>query len=258
MLDTVVGTPMGAMRASAGGAGSFLLSSRYVLKQTCTIKNISGGALSNVQLFQFLHGLNSQRGVYDNRTYPAPFSNFQYDMTLAGVDPYAAGTNSSSAGLEDYLGFHASVAPSAFEIGYYGIEGNGLDDHAIGKPSDGVHLSIENNWLTAPYSTRQGTDEFAPAATLGFRRGAMESRRTCGGPVGQSRCAPQPPHRHASDDRHEQLGRTATAVRACPAVWITNLKLSKAKARASRITRKPTKPKSPSASRAASLSRSRS
>ncbi len=162
MLDTVVGTPMGATRASAGGAGNSILSSRYVLKQTCTIKNISGGALANVQFFQFLHGMNSQRGVYDNRNYSGTFSNFQYDVTLAGVDPWAAGTNSSSAGLEDYIGFHASVAPSAFEIGHYGIEGNGLDDHCIGKPSDGVHLSIENNWLTAPYSTRQGTDEFAP------------------------------------------------------------------------------------------------
>lgn len=163
MLDTVVGMPMGATRASAGGAGSSILSSRYVLKQTCTIKNISGGTLSNVQFFQFLHGMNSQRGVYDNRNYSGTFSNFQYDVTLAGVDPWAAGTNSSSAGLEDYIGFHASVAPSAFEIGHYGIEGNGLDDHCIGKPSDGVHLSVENNWLTAPFSTRQGTDEFAPA-----------------------------------------------------------------------------------------------
>ena len=163
MLDTVVGPPMGVARASAGGAGAFINSSRYVLKQTCTIRNISGGTLANVQFFQLLHGLNAQRGVYDNRAYSGSLSNFQYDVTLAGIDPWAVGTNSSSAGLEDYLGFHASVAPSAFEIGNYGIEGNGLDDHALGKPSEGVHLSIENNWLTPPYSARQGTDTFAPA-----------------------------------------------------------------------------------------------
>jgi hypothetical protein len=54
------------------------------------------------------------------------------------------------------------VAPSAFELGYYGIEGNGVDDHAFGKPSEGVHLSIENNWQTAPYSAREGTDSFTP------------------------------------------------------------------------------------------------
>lgn len=163
MLDTVVGTPMGTVRASAGGPGTAIISSRYVLKQTCTIKNVSGGAMSRVQLFQFLHGLNSQHGVYDSRAYSGSLSNFHYDVTLAGVDPYATGTNSSTAGLEDYLGFQASVAPDAFEIGHYGIEGNGLDDHSIGKPSDGVHLSVESNWLTLPYSTRLGTDEFIPA-----------------------------------------------------------------------------------------------
>jgi hypothetical protein len=163
MLDTVTGTPMGTARASTAGAAASILSSRYVLKQTCTIKNISGGALSNVQLFQFLHGLHSQHGVYDNRAYSGALSNFQYDVTLVGIDPYAAGTNSSSAGLEDFLGFQANVAPSALEIGHYGIEGNGMDDHVTGKPSEGVHLSVENNWLTPPYSTRQGTDEFVPA-----------------------------------------------------------------------------------------------
>lgn len=163
MLDTVVGTPMGTIGASAGGAGGFINSSRYVLKQTTTIKNISGGPVANVQFFQFVHGMNSQRGVYDDRAYSGSLSNFHHDVTLAGVDPWAAGTNSSSAGLEDYLGFQASVMPSAFEIGYYGIEGNGLDDHSLGKPSDGVHLSIENNWQMPPYSTRQGTDSFVPA-----------------------------------------------------------------------------------------------
>ena len=163
MLDTVVGTPMGTVRASASGAGASILSSRYVLKQTCTVKNISGGPLANVQLFQFIHSLNAQHGVYDAHAYSGTFSNFQYDVTLAGVDPYATGTNSSASGLEDYLGFASSVAPDAWEIGAYGIEGNGVDDHCIGKPSDGVHLSIENNWLTPPLSTRLNRDEFIPA-----------------------------------------------------------------------------------------------
>ena len=163
MLDTIVGTPMGALPASTAGAGASITSSRYVLKQTATIKNISGAAISGLQLFQFVHGLHSQRGVYDNRAYAGPLGDFRYDVTLAGVDPYSIGTNSSSAGLEDFLGFHANVAPSAYEIGRYGIEGNGLDDHCIGKPSDGVHLSIEDNWQNPPYSTRLGTDNFAPA-----------------------------------------------------------------------------------------------
>ena len=164
MFDTIVGTPMGTSPASAGGAGTFINSSRYVLQQTATIKNISTETITNVQFFQFLHGLHADRGVYDNRSYAGPMNTFKYDTTLAGVDQYAIGAGSSSAGLEDFIAFHSSVAPSAFEIGHYGIEGNGIDDHSIGKPSDGVHLSVENNWLTAPYSTRQGTDNFNPTA----------------------------------------------------------------------------------------------
>jgi hypothetical protein len=58
MLDTVVGTPMGTTPASAAGAGTFNHSNRYVLKQTYTVKNIAGAPISNLQLFQLLHGIN--------------------------------------------------------------------------------------------------------------------------------------------------------------------------------------------------------
>ena len=163
MIDTVVGTPMGAAADSDGGAGNHVTSSRYVLQQTYTLKNISGSTLSDVQLFQFLHGLQSERGVYDGRLYAGTLGHFRHDTTLAGVDAYAVSAGSSSAGLEDFISFHATTAPDAHEIGYYGIEGNGLDDHSIGKPSDGVHLSVENNWTSTPYSTRLGTDSFAPS-----------------------------------------------------------------------------------------------
>ena len=162
MLDTVIGTPMGTLPASVGGAGASMNSSRYVLKQTATIKNISLGTITNLQFFQFLHGLHAERGVYDNRDYAGLHNTFRYDTTLAGVDQFAVGAGSSSAGLEDYIALQSSVAPSALEIGPYGIEGNGVDDHSVGKPSDGVHLSIENNWLTDPYAARQGTDDFHP------------------------------------------------------------------------------------------------
>jgi hypothetical protein len=157
MLDTVTGTPMGTTPASAAGAGTPLSSNRYVMKHTYTIKNISGAAVSNVNLFQLIHGVQSERGLYDNRLYPGQLGSFRYDTTLAGVSPDGLG-----GGLEDYLTFQATTAPTALEIGYYGIEGNGLDNHGTGKPTDGVHRSIEANWLTAPYDTRQGTDSFAP------------------------------------------------------------------------------------------------
>ena len=163
MVDTVTGTPMGSAPASATGAGTFINSNRYVLKQTYTIRNVSGSAISNIQFFQLLHGLQAQRGMYDNRSYAGPLSAFRYDVTEAGVDAWAVSSGSSSAGLEDFIGFHASVAPSGYEIGYYGIEGNGVDNHSVGKPSDGVHLSVEDNWQTPPYTSRLGTDSFTPA-----------------------------------------------------------------------------------------------
>jgi hypothetical protein len=163
MLDTVVGTPMGTTPASAGGAGTSVNSNRYVLNESFRVRNISGSAITNVQLFQLLHGLTSQHGVYDNRPYTGTLSQYRYDATLAGVDAGSMGAAGSSAGgLEDSIAMHSKVAPTAFEIGYYGIEGNGIDDHAVGKPSDGVHLSIEDNWQNAPFTTRLGRDNFAP------------------------------------------------------------------------------------------------
>jgi hypothetical protein len=133
------------------------------MNQTIVVKNISGVTLDNVQLFQLLHGFISQHGQYDNRVYPGKLAEFQHDITMAGIDDGAAGNQSSSAGLEDLIGFHAKVAPSAFELGYYGIEGNGVDDHSVGKPSDGVHLSVEDNWQHAPYLGRKNRDSFAPS-----------------------------------------------------------------------------------------------
>ena len=163
MVDTVTGTPMGVKPASDGSAGLSVNSNRYVMNQTFTVKNVSGAQITNVQLFHLLHGFISQRGQYDNRSYPGKLPQYQYDMTMSGIDAGAAGTQSSSIGLEDLIGFHSKIAPSAFEIGHYGIEGNGLDDHSSGKPSDGVHLSIEDNWENAPYLARKNRDSFAPA-----------------------------------------------------------------------------------------------
>ena len=163
MVDTVVGTPMGTTAASAGGAAQSIDSNRYVLNQSFKVRNIGGAAITNVQLFQLLHGINADRGVYDSRPYAGKLSQYRYDATLSGIDAGAAGAGSSTAGLEDIIAFHSKIAPTAFEIGAYGIEGNGVDDHSTGKPSDGVHLSIESNWQNAPFSTRQGRDSFAPA-----------------------------------------------------------------------------------------------
>ncbi len=163
MVDTVTGTPMGVKPASAAGAPASVNSNRYVMNETFTVKNISGVQITNVQLFHLLHGFISQRGQFDNRSYVGKLREYQYDMTMSGVDASAAGGQSSTVGLEDLIGFHSKVAPSAFEIGHYGIENNGIDDHSVGKPSDGVHLSIEDNWTNGPYLARKNRDTFAPA-----------------------------------------------------------------------------------------------
>jgi uncharacterized repeat protein (TIGR02543 family) len=163
MVDTVTGVPMGRTPASSGSLATSIDSNRYVLNQSFRVRNISDAGITNVQLFQLLHGLTSQRGVYDNRAYLGKLGEYRYDATLSGVDANAVGDGSSTAGLEDIIAFQSKLAPTAFEIGNYGIEGNGIDDHSVGKPSDGVHLSIEANWQGSPYSTRQGRDSFAPA-----------------------------------------------------------------------------------------------
>lgn len=162
MVDTIVGTPMGITPASAAGAGASITSNRYVMNQTFVVRNISGATITNLQLFQLLHGLISQHGQYDNRSYTGKLSEYRYDATMAGVDDSAAGSQSSTVGLEDYIGFQSKVAPAAYEIGSYGIAG--IDDHVTGKPSDGVHLSIENNWQSAPYTSRLGRDLFTPTS----------------------------------------------------------------------------------------------
>lgn len=165
MVDTVTGTPMGITPASGVGSPKAVHSNRYVMNQTFTVRNISGGSVSNVQLFQLLHGFTSQRGVYDNRSHAGKLSPYQYDATLAGVDQTSVGADgASSTGLEDYIAFHSKIAPTAFEIGHYGIESSGVDDHSLGKPSDGVHLSIEDNWQSAPFLGRKNRDSFAPAS----------------------------------------------------------------------------------------------
>jgi len=162
MVDTVVGIPMGTSPASTGGNGTSIQSNRYVLKETYTIKNISGAPITGLQFFQFLHGFHAQHGVYDDRPHPGAQSAFRHDVTMAGVDPWSATAGSSAGGLEDFIGFHALIPPTAYELGHYGIEGNGVDDHFSGKPSEGVHLSVENNWASPPYAGRNGTDSFAP------------------------------------------------------------------------------------------------
>lgn len=146
-VDTLTGIAMGSVAASATGSGGTITSNRYVLQQTYTFHNVSSGSVEDLRLFQFLHGLNSQWGVYDNRTYGGPMGDYRYDITLGG-------DAQSSGGQYDYIGFHARFAPSAVEVGAYGTEG--VDDHSTAKPSTGTHWSVEADALN-------GSDDYRPS-----------------------------------------------------------------------------------------------
>jgi hypothetical protein len=150
MIDTITGMKLGKSPASAA-TGSSIDSNRYVLQQTYTITNISGQAISDLSLFQFLHALNGTESTYDNRNYAGAKAEYRYDTTQVAEDPTYAGSGST---FRDYIGFASKQGPVAFENGYYGIDT--VDNHGIGKPSVGVHLAIEADALT-------GTDHFAPA-----------------------------------------------------------------------------------------------
>ena len=108
MLDTVVGTPMGTTPASSAGAGASINSSRYVLKQTAhDQEHLRRGHLRRAVLPVPPRAARRSAAFTTTALYAGPLSEFRYDVTLAGVDPWAVGAGSSSAGLEDFIGFHA-------------------------------------------------------------------------------------------------------------------------------------------------------
>ncbi|MBT8445608.1 MAG: VPLPA-CTERM sorting domain-containing protein, partial [Gammaproteobacteria bacterium] len=221
----VTGIAQGTAPASVAGPGGAVISNPYVLKQTYSVTNISAEPLLGVELYQFLHGLNSTRAVYDDRDYGEASvcggmacSAYHYDTTMmattrafidldrpfedapgepprainidglfgfAGIDDAflesllgldEAGVEAAFAAIfvtldpdtvaaiaaaevyainDDIISFHSREAPIPFgwETGRYGVEG--ADSHVVGKPSTGVHLSVEAASLS-------GVDEFDP------------------------------------------------------------------------------------------------
>lgn len=153
MLDSTNGIPQGLTPKSAGGSSSNSLSSRYVFRQTYRVTNISGGALNNFKFYQFLHGLETASSVYDDRLYSGAMSEYRYDNTQWGQSYSFNSTNGQIFLNDDTIAFHSKIMPSQYEVGYYGKRG--VDDHFFGKPSVGVHWSVETNAL-------HNTDYFAP------------------------------------------------------------------------------------------------
>lgn len=153
MLNAGAGIAQGNSPKSAGGTGASVTSSRYVFRQTYRITNISGGSLTNVRLFQFLHGLETTKCIYDDRSYGGPLTAYRYDITQQG-DSLGFDTRSGAVVIHhDTIAFHSQVMPAAWETGYYGRKD--VDDHGLGKPGIGVHLKVEANALS-------GLDFFQP------------------------------------------------------------------------------------------------
>jgi hypothetical protein len=153
MLDSATGIAQGTTARSTAGAGSSILSDRYVFKQTYRITNISGGNLTNLRLFQLLHGLECTKCFYDDRLYPGAMSEYRYDITQQGDSVGVDSRTGETVLHHDTITLHSKVQPSAWETGYYGKVG--VDNHAEGKPSIGVHLKVEANNLN-------NLDFFAP------------------------------------------------------------------------------------------------
>lgn len=147
MLDSTTGVEQGHRPASAADPGTSVTSSRYVLSQSYSIKNISGETITELQAFQFLHGLHSAVAIYDDRNYGGAYATYQYDISQTGTSMAWNGGTGQEVELEDVVAFHSAVAPSAWEVSTY--------DHMGGKPAAGAHISIEGNSL-------DGTDYYAP------------------------------------------------------------------------------------------------
>ncbi|WP_193213756.1 hypothetical protein [Luteolibacter marinus] len=153
MVDSVTGIDQGDVPAGNGPPGGSTTSGRYLLRQTYVVENVSGGPLTDVRFFQFLRGLKCGVSLYDDRPYTGAMAAYRYDNTQKGNSRSFHNLTGEVFSHHDIICMHAMDPPAAFECGYYGILG--VDDHVVGKPSAGVHLSVEADAL-------DGTDFFDP------------------------------------------------------------------------------------------------
>lgn len=162
MRDSVTGVEQGTAPAGVGGSGSSMTSTPYVLIQEHTITNISGQAITDLQAFQFLHSLEAQTAVYDDRAYGGAFGAYHYDITQQGTSVFPTFDPETFEPIDFYEHFdtitlNSMIEPAAWGVGYYGVDDpiSGVDDHVLGKPSTGIHLSVEGNSL-------DNSDAFSP------------------------------------------------------------------------------------------------
>jgi len=160
------GTPMGLDPAnpnavSGVGVPPPVISNRYVLEQTYTIKNITDRILYDLEFYQFLHShpgsseSATNYGVYDDELYSvgASLESYRYDITQYGTN-MMVGEDYNLYEITEQIGFSSENEPSAYGLGDY-------DGHAPVKPAAGLHWDVEGHSL--PMNTFFGPAEIAGA-----------------------------------------------------------------------------------------------
>jgi hypothetical protein len=99
-----------------------ILSHWYVMLQTYAVTNVTPQVLTNVKLFQMMHGQPNDDygpnnyGVYDATLYGDPddgFPSYRYDMTFFAPDANWADY------MDDIIGFSSQIAPDAWGLGEF-------------------------------------------------------------------------------------------------------------------------------------------
>jgi hypothetical protein len=151
-VDTTTGTPMGEI-------GGSVLSNRYVLRTTYTIRNLRATPLTGVRFYAFLHGhpANDERNTvlaaYDSASYAGALSTWRYDVTQRSQNTGAIDGTPTGCLFADRIGMSMDVPPADWGLGTY----RGHD----GRPATGLHLDVEND--TLGNQTTLGPDEVAGA-----------------------------------------------------------------------------------------------
>lgn len=163
-------------------------SSQYIFKQSYEVKNISGLSITDIRIYQMLHGLQSLFSLYDDRFYPGTLTpngplgldaTHRYDTTLVGLDdnfssfvdpspclfqPINLNIPAEGFSHTDILSLQSAVAPESIDSDYYGNQGAG-DNHVFGKPSTGTHINIETALLNNSDFFDPGNTDYPPSIT---------------------------------------------------------------------------------------------
>ena len=165
MEDTMTGTPMGLRD------GAFVLSNRYVLRQTYRVTNKTNSPLQGLRFYQMLHGhpanteADKVEEVYDPDVHAAgALPTFRYDITQYATNSGAPTGHWTPFNFADHVGMHSEVLPNAWGLGHYRNSGPGkpVDNDVDGDgDGDGIHFEIERDSLEK--ETHFGPDEVGGA-----------------------------------------------------------------------------------------------